>query len=416
MDAISGNDIKIIRDLAKKQAEMSRAPRMDGLRRDWELHGAFGAGSRPMVLIETGTFADEVIPRLMECEGDEARRIEWQLRANIINAERFGDDTIVRDHWPVGCFWDFVPFGVDVKVEHTSDSAGNASLGHHFVSAVSDLEEDFHKLGKSRFSADMPGTLRHIDRLNELIGDILPARLTGNSLYSGPLMAIVHIMKMEDMYTAMYDYPELFHKMMDMLTNDYLEFFDLLETEKVLLPTLGDCTVCQGTYCYNDELPRTGEGLMTPQVWGYMDAQEASGLSPDMYMEFVAPYYRRIAERFGLLSYGCCEAVHPIWEPFLSGLANLRKVSVSPWCDEEFIGERLRGRRVSYLRKPSPNLLSVGAELDEDEVSKAMDKTVSAAKGCSLEIIQRDVYRINNTWEKVRRYVELIRKSCEKHQ
>ena len=68
------------------------------------------------------------------------------------------------------------------------------------------------------------------------------------------------------------------------------------------------------------------------------------------------------------------------------------------------------------MRKPSPNFLGVGSELDEQAVTESIGKTVKAARGCHLEIIQRDVYRINNTLDKVRRYVELIRNCCEQHE
>ena len=65
-----------------------------------------------------------------------------------------------------------------------------------------------------------------------------------------------------------------------------------------------------------------------------MDSQETSGLSPRMYAEIVFPYYREVMAQFGLVSYGCCEATHAIWEDCLSKVPNLRKVSISPWCDE----------------------------------------------------------------------------------
>ena len=41
----------------------------------------------------------------------------------------------------------------------------------------------------------------------------------------------------------------------------------------------------------------------------------------------------------------------PIRERCLSKLTNLRKVSSSPWCSEEYMGERLRGSKVIYHRK-----------------------------------------------------------------
>ena len=80
------------------------------------------------------------------------------------------------------------------------------------------------------------------------------------------------------------------------------------------------------------------------------------------------------------------------------------------------MGERLRGKRVVYLRKPTPNLLGVGDVLDEDEVRRHFSATVEAARGCTLEIAQRDVYRVSKSPEKVRRYVEIIRECLDKHQ
>ena len=79
------------------------------------------------------------------------------------------------------------------------------------------------------------------------------------------------------------------------------------------------------------------------------------------------------------------------------------------------MGEQLAGKEIMYLRKPSPNLIGVGSELDEDATRKHISATVEAAQGCTLEFVQRDVYKINNTYHKVRRYVEIIRECCEKH-
>ena len=44
-----------------------------------------------------------------------------------------------------------------------------------------------------------------------------------------------------------------------------------------------------------------------------------------------------------------------------------------------------------------------------------MDETLEAAKGCKLEITQRDVYMINKDISKARRYVSIIREEIAKH-
>jgi hypothetical protein len=66
---------------------------------------------------------------------------------------------------------------------------------------------------------------------------------------------------------------------------------------------------------------------------------------------------------------------------------------VSPWCDEPFIGERLRDSQVIYSRKPSPNLIGVG-DFDPDAYRSHIAATVQAARGCTLEIIHRDIYTL----------------------
>ena len=228
----------------------------------------------------------------MRCDGETAQKLERELLLGTVNHTLFGDDTIVKEYIPVTPHRYFVPFDIEVKQEHAG-----ASLGHQFIPAICDLEQDFHKLGKSLFGVDRTSMRHEMDFKAEILGDILPVRQIGFSLYCCPTQDIVHIMKMEDMFTAMLDYPELFHRMMSMLATDYLAFFNLLETENVFLPMVDECHLCQGSYSYTDEIPQQGAGLKTADIWGYMDSQETSGVSPTMFAEHIAPHYKRIAER-----------------------------------------------------------------------------------------------------------------------
>ena len=47
------------------------------------------------------------------------------------------------------------------------------------------------------------------------------------------------------------------------------------------------------------------------------------------------PAYKKISSLFGRLSYGCCEPVHSFWEKSISKFENLRKISISPWCNRK---------------------------------------------------------------------------------
>lgn len=79
------------------------------------------------------------------------------------------------------------------------------------------------------------------------------------------------------------------------------------------------------------------------------------------------------------------------------------------------MGERLRGSKVIYHRKPSPNFLGVDETLNEEAFREHIRKSLSAARGCKMEITQRDVYTIHHNIPKARRFVEIIRQEIENH-
>ncbi len=400
-------DLVRIRDLAKEQMEIAQSEQMKQLKKDWTALNNC-QDSRPMIVVETATFAQEIIPPLMQCQTEEGRALEYTLLSNIVNHKLFGDDSFVNDFFPVSYDYTMIPFQLEVKKEYSE------GVGHHFIPQIFDLEEDSDKIQPSSILlTDKQITHKKIDDINALIGDILPAKLTGKSLYAVPTQNIVHLMSMEDMYVAMYDTPDEFKAMMDQMASDYCRLFDLLEKNGYLLPTVYSEGLGQGTYCFTTDLPDHNV-QSSKDIWGFMDSQETAGISPQMYEEFIFPYYKKVSDRYGLLSYGCCEPVDPIWENCISKLENLRRVSISPWCNEEYMGEQLRGKKVVYHRKPSPNFLGVGSSLDEDGLRKHIQKTLQAAKGCTLELTQRDVYTVNHDINKVRRYVEIIREESSK--
>ena len=408
---ISSGDRAVLRELAKKQYEYSQTEKNKKRIQEWYAHNSL-QGERPMIHLEMWTFAQEIIPQRLRCEGEFAREIETSLYVNFLNQELFDDDRVTPDHYPLAYDTHFTLFNIEVK-KHEAEG----SLGHEFVSVVEDLEDDYGKLKQTDFGVDMESTMAKKAVLEETFGDILPVKIKMDCLYSVPTQMLVHFMKMENMMYNIYDYPELFKEMMGRIADDTLAYYRFLEEKRLILPTAAGESLGQGSWCYNHELPDEEEAkkrpLTTKDVWGFMDSQETVGLSPEMYEEFIFPCYQKISGQYGLLSYGCCEPVDPVWDRCISKLENLRKVSVSPWCDEEFMGERLRGGKVIYHRKPSPNYLGVGVTLDEEAVRNCLRKTFHAARGCKLEITQRDVYTINHDISKAKRYVDIIKEEIE---
>jgi len=413
MESVSVHDRKILRQLAMHKLEIHHSEINRRTLKDWLLHNTF-KGGRPMVHLEFNGFWNEVYPQRLKCGGELARSLELRLWESFLNHELIGDDYPVTDCFIVQWHTKHTPFGIDVNVVNAKDETGQDTLGFKIQHPIEDLCEDYHKLGPSADTFDRTGTLEYAGAAADVFGDILPVRTGMNALFAVPTRCIVYLMEMQTMLTSMYDCPELFRAVIKRYAEDMIAYFRFIESNNITNPTTGAEYLGQSSWCYTDELPSSGP-VTSNQMWGFLDSQETVGVSPAMFEEMVFPYYKMIADQYGLLSYGCCEPVHPFWENCLSKLDNLRKISISPWCDEEYMGGALRGRKTVYHRKPSSNFLGVNKTLDEDAFRKHIRKTLKAARGCTLEITQRDVYTIHNDEAKARRFIDIIREEITNH-
>ena len=137
-------------------------------------------------------------------------------------------------------------------------------------------------------------------------------------------------------------------------------------------------------------------------------------MSPTMFRDFFLPYLARATSRFGLVYYGCCEPAHPFWED-IRRLPHLKKVSISRWCDQKFMGDALRGTDIVFSRKPDPNFLSVDKTLNEEGWATHIRETLVATRGVFVEFIVRDVYTVHDNLNNPRRCVEIARQQIDRH-
>ena len=407
---IQKNDRERLRQLAVRQLEHAKSPEMDKIRAKWNAIGV-GRCIEPVIRMSFGAYRDEIIYPKMSCEGELARKTEEALLANMAGRELFDDDTVVEDRYQH--FWNinFNLWNLNIKKTFVPDP-NTKKYAFHIEPIIKNIRDDFRMFQKSVFSVNRKKSLDEMDAINECIGDILPVEMSMTCLHGSITNKLVHLLGMENMYISMIDYPDEFHNIMKLACEGYGEFHAWMASEKLFTGTTGKQPLGQDTFCYTDELPPAAQS--SKDVWGYMDSQESIGLSPEMYGEFVFPYLSRIASNMGLVSYGCCEPVHPQWD-YISTLKNLRRVSVSPWCDEEFMGEQLRGKRIVYHRKPKASFVLINKPLDEEEITEYFKRTALAARGCLLEVTQREIKTIHGNPERVKQYLKMIRKTLDKY-
>ena len=409
MEKITLKDREILRELASRKAALSHSARNDEILSMWEKQ-AKGLREAPTVRLLFSNFRNEVITPRMRCLGETARQIEARLLSSMVGRELFDDDTPVSDTFDVDLFHSVSPFGTKPKM-----TKSNGSIGYHIDPLTEDIEEDIDLFRNGSFTVDADETRRFCAAADEIFGDILPSRITMSSLRGAITNPLVRLINMETYYMSMYDTPEALLEIMDMATGVYESFYDYLENNGLLLPTNGCASVAQESFAFTDELPSDGPITSTRQMWGFLESQETTAVSPDMYGEFVYPYQDRLVKRFGLLSYGCCERVDAIWEDYLSKWTNLRKLSVSPFNNENQVGEYLRGTRVVYYSKPRAEYVTEPGPLDEDAIRRYFKGVCEAASGCLFEIAQREVGTIYGDYERGRRYVQLAREAAAEY-
>ncbi|MBE6610860.1 MAG: hypothetical protein E7632_00090 [Ruminococcaceae bacterium] len=409
MEQITQHDREILREIAQRYNTYANSPENEAILRKWH---ALAEGRRefPTVRLLFSNFTHEVITPRLRCTGDAARAVEAQLLSYLVGRELFGDDTPLSPTFDVRLRTGVAPFGISPK---RSRVEGVRTTGYHIDPVIEDLEEEWEKLKGGHFNGDPEGTQKYCDFINEIFGDILPARIVMPALTGAITNPLVHLMGMENYYLAMYDCPEILHKVMDMATTVYENYYDFLEREKLLLPTAELTPLPQESFSFNHELPADSV-TKTTDCWGFLESQETTAVSPEVFGEFVFPYQDRLAKRYGLLSYGCCERVDAIWPDYLSKWKNLRKLSVSPFNNEPLVGEYLRGSNVVYYSKPRAEFVTAPGPLDEDALREYFKMVCTSASGCLFEMAQREVLTLHGDPERGRQYVRIAKECVER--
>jgi hypothetical protein len=406
MEPISTRDRERLRRLAQTRLDYAHSPQNEIILKKW-LAQAEGRRESPTVRLLFSNFTQEVITPRLQCAGEQARQIEATLLAGLVGRELFDDDTPISPTFDLSWQTYVRPFGIQSTITR---GTGRNNQGFHIDPVIKDLAAELDKLRGGSFGVNREKTAQRREFLENLLGDILPVRMVMGALPGSITNPLVHLMGMEAYYMAMYDCPDAVHQAMEMATKVYEQYYDFLEREQLLLPTNGFSPLAQESFSFTNELPAE-KVTRTTECWGFLESQETTAVAADTFGEFVFPYQQRLVNRFGLLSYGCCERVDAIWPDYLSKWPKLRKLSVSPFNDEPRLGEYLRGSRVVYYCKPRAEYVTGEGPLDDAAITAYFKGVCEAASGCLFEIAQREVGTIFGDFERGRRYVRLAKEA-----
>ena len=405
------SDVDILRKLAHRFREACESDENQEVRRLWYAHDLC-RGERPLLLTELDGGLELIIPDLqLQCQEPWARHQEFHFREKLAHVEIIGDDTPLEPYAPLSWAISKSNYGIDTHETMPDTDGTRGAL--HIDAVITDLKSQFHLLRPRTFSVNREATLELKAILETAYDGILPVRLSRNPWWTQGLTQVaISLIGLENLMLYMYDQPEELHGLMAFLRDDAFRLLDWMEREGLLVLNNLDDYCGSGSRGYTRALPsseyRAGQPVRTQDLWALLESQETVGVGPEMYAEFIFPYEDSLARRFGRVYYGCCEPLHTRWD-VVKKMANLKRVSISPWCDEKYMAQQLGGHYV-YSRKPKPTLVST-EQFDEGLVRQDLRTTMEITRehGCSVEIIMKDVHTLSGHPDRLTRWVQIAR-------
>jgi hypothetical protein len=398
----------IIRDLAKRVAEIAAMPVMDERKKLWKQHNSLKK-TRPMILIFPEGSSWEILPRsALKCENFEAQNMEWDLRQQIHGFEHFQSDNVVDGEVRVGKVIRDSGWGIEAKWHH-SDQPGGARGFDPVILTAADLKKLKHPV----IEYDEATTTKNLTQMQELLGDILSVKLVGIGYVSFHMMSCYTSWRgLEQVMLDMYEEPQMLHDAMSFLEQGNHGLIKQYGDQNLLSLNNNNIYHSSGGNGWTEELPAKGfkpDHVRPSDMWASAEAQELAQVSPEMHNEFSLAYEKRLLKPFALNGYGCCEDLTNKLD-YVFEIPNLRRISMSPWANVDVCAERLKD---NYIFSWKPNPAHLVGHFDPGSIRKYIQHTVDVAKanGCVLEIILKDTHTIENhpkrfdQWTKIAREI-----------
>lgn len=397
---ISEQEVTVLRSLAAQVAEEAAHPRQQEKICLWQRHNDL-LDDTPLVFIDPENGWHEIIPdSVMQCADPQARAWEFDLRRRLHWARVLRDDKPITNNLDVSWVYSSTGFGLTPHRHGDTEHGGSCKA----EPVIENYDAAFQKLHLPEIVIDRSASARLLEQAQETFGDLLRVRQRTFWWWSlGMCWDFIDLRGFENFLCDMIDEPENFHRMMRFLCDSNLHMLDTLEREK-LLSSNTDVYVGSGGFGYTTALPDTA--VTTRDMWGFVEAQETVSISPAMYGEFIFPYHKELASRFGLNYYGCCEPYETRWQ-YVRQLPNLRRVSVCPWSDVSTVPQLLGHDYVACIKlKPTPLARQT---MDEDEVRSDCRRAVEQSRGGICEFIMKDNHTLGGNPDNARRWVEIMR-------
>ena len=333
-----------------------------------------------------------------------AREQEGGLRRTLYQWRHFPGDMIVSDYLACPLAIHSTDFGIieDVDVVRTDETSDVVS--RHFNIQIRDFA-DLEKICMPTITHNEQATEFRYQAMCDVCDGILPVRKRGQThIWFTPWDFLIRWWGVQEAMIDLIERPDLVHAGVERMVDAWMVELDQFVEQNLLSLDCDNTRIGSGGYGYTRDLPGADcdPGHVKPiNMWGCSNAQVFSEVSPGMHWDFAIEHDLRWLGRWGLTYYGCCEQLDNKID-LLRRIPNLRKISVSPWCDTERVVSEI-GADYVVSRKPNPAILAED-RWRPDQARAEIREFLDQARGrCHVELIMKDIstvrYQPQRLWE-----------------
>jgi hypothetical protein len=407
---ISQHDRDIIRDLARRLAEIARDPAQDEKLELWRRLNALDP-VRPMVLLINDTWHETGDQIECKCEGNLARDHENLLRKKIYQAEHMNDDTVVLPEIELPLVIHTSEYGIE---SDTTDP--DHVFGARRYNTVLDSDADPAMIPDPEVRFDEAATAEQYEMFCDLYSGILPVVKKGHTQFWFAIMdQFIQWRGLEKTFYDMIDRPKWVHAWMDRMTRFNLVILEKLEKINGLSLNNTAERCGSGGIGATDLLPAAdfdGTHVRSKDMWGHATTQIFAEVSPAMHEEFALQYEQRWLDRFGLSNYGCCEPLDRKVDIIRKYIRNMRRLSMSPWADVARGAEAI-GKDFIFSWKPNPAILA-SETWDPGHVRAYTRDALEKTRGCVVEILMKDLHTVRGEPKRMWEWCNIAKEEAER--
>jgi len=387
-----------VRELARRIAELAASDEYEVRRRRWRDVNGLRKPDRAPVWLRPAACWSELLPDSgLVCEDPYLRGMERSLRMDLIKDE-IGDDHLVEGWWPVSAAFDCdsqYTWGLP-----TQQLVGSTNLGGWRYEPPIKTPEDFAKVTIPTFTVNHERTQEAAARADEVLGDILPIRVTCGPHVGSILNCLVDQLRgLNDMMLDLYVQPHLIHRLMAKLLEGCLRDLRAIEDSGLL-----STNNTGGMHC-SDPIngdPPPGQ-VRLHNLWCDANSQEFDEVSPRQWEEFLLNYQMPIFQQFGLVHYGCCEDLTTKIQGVLS-IPNLRIFVCSAWTNLDKVIAAC-GQKYCIMWRQSAAEVTLPDSLDK--VEQHLDDGLRKLQGHYYQVVLRELQTLGGHPQRLHEWAKL---------